>query len=242
MRRQPFPEARALKATNWQVCARTSHAHMPSPAEIVNTGWVYWISHRDQLLRLERNLRPDILSKARAQSQVTDRRIGTAAHAETEHRSLMQFVSIVTAADIEVVYTARRKARLVSSSNVVSQERRPHSSGYLHPACVLTSDWDSREVPESLSVDAGASTEPFQGAFRVWCSPTHLRRATTVSVSFTLRDPSQLASQASDMRKRPVHRCRATMERSPRKRGYPPPTVSGIRNGATTYRSEPGSA
>ena len=91
---------------------------MPSPAEIVDTGWVYWISHRDQLLRLERSLRPDILSKTRALSQVTDRRVGTSAHAETEHRSLMRFVSIVTAADIEkshfeVVYTARRKARPV---------------------------------------------------------------------------------------------------------------------------------
>ena len=126
------------------------------------------MSDRDQLLRLERNLRPDILSKARAHSQVTDCWIGTAAPAETEHRSLMQFVSIVTAADIEVVYTARRKARLVSPSNVVSQEQRPHPGGYLQPACVPASDWDSREVPESLSVDAGASTEPFQGAFRVW--------------------------------------------------------------------------
>ena len=154
MWRQPFPEARALKATNWQVCARASHAHMLSPAEIVDTGWVYWISHRDQLLRLERNLRPDILSKARALSQVTDRRIGTSAHAETEHRSLMQFVSIVTAADIEkshieVVYTARRKARPVFSSNVVSQERRPHPSGYLHPACVLASDGDSPRFPNA---------------------------------------------------------------------------------------------
>ena len=172
---------------------------MLSPAEIVDTGWVYWISHRDQLLRLERSLRPEILSKARALSQVTDRRVGTSAHAETEHRSLMQFVSIVTAADIEkshieVVYTARRKARPVFSSNVVSQERRPHPSGYFHPACVLTSDWDSPEAPECLSGDAEASTEPFQGAFRaLGCSPTYLRRAKTVPVSFALRHLSQLA-------------------------------------------------
>ena len=43
---------------------------------------------------------PDILSKAGVHSQVTDRWIETPAPAETEHRSLMQFVSVVTAADI----------------------------------------------------------------------------------------------------------------------------------------------
>ena len=112
---------------------------MLSPAEIVDTGWVYWISHRDQPLRLERSLRPEILSKARALSQVTDRRVGTSAHAETEHRSLMQFVSIVTAADIEkshieVVYTARRKARPVFSSNVVCTGTTPSSERLLSPS------------------------------------------------------------------------------------------------------------
>ena len=141
---------------------------------------------------------PDILSKARAHSQVTDRWIETPAPPETEPRSLMQFVVLVTASDIakshiEVVYTARRNARPVFSSNVVSQERRrPHPSGYLQPACVPASDGDSPRFPNPSQWTQERLLSRFRG-IQSWGSPTHLRRATTVSVSFTLRYLSQLA-------------------------------------------------
>ena len=71
------------------------------------------------------------------------------------------------------------------------------------PICMAPVSWHASRHPAGLvrglqppALAAGASIPPFQGAFRCWGKPPHLRRSTGVLVTFHLAVPLRLARQA----------------------------------------------